>query len=447
MGIMPKNAAVIYSNGKVGNVRYYTKGGKTYSRVAASEVNNPKTKKQMLTRCRVANIIAIYRALNAYMAKAWENATKNTSKYNLFYKRAVKCAPIYLTKEEKEAGYQIAAPYCFAEGSLEDIQYALNSNGVVETNLSLGDLEISETTTVGELAEAIVANNIGWKFNDFITFLGLKQLTLNGKKKVAVIGANIQLEKNSTELLADKATEGFASTGGHLAMSAAPAAGCYGWAHTRLEGKYLSSTQYFLDCNEVVVAEFGGDEQFELARESYGSFDEAPFMYADGEEDQPSPSGDHRVNLTIEHGTGGSVSGGGYYAAGAHVTVVASPASGYAFEKWVDESDETVSEDADYSFTMPDEDVNLKACFILESDDVTITVSNGNDARGLVAINDGEFKSNDSISVSAGTSVTIKAQANEGSTFKQWSDGDTNATRTVTASETKTFTAQFQGSF
>ena len=34
-----KNAAVAYSNGRVGNIRYITKSGKTYTRTATSEVS------------------------------------------------------------------------------------------------------------------------------------------------------------------------------------------------------------------------------------------------------------------------------------------------------------------------------------------------------------------------------------------------------------------------
>ena len=37
------NVAVSLNSGKVGNVRYYTKAGKTYTRVASSDMQNPRT--------------------------------------------------------------------------------------------------------------------------------------------------------------------------------------------------------------------------------------------------------------------------------------------------------------------------------------------------------------------------------------------------------------------
>ena len=42
-----------------------------------------------------------------------------------------------------------------------------------------------------------------------------------------------------------------------------------------------------------------------------------------------------------------------------------------------------------------------------------------------------------------GTQVTLTANANEGYTFVQWSDGDTNATRTITVTGDLTLTATF----
>lgn len=44
----------------------------------------------------------------------------------------------------------------------------------------------------------------------------------------------------------------------------------------------------------------------------------------------------------------------------------------------------------------------------------------------------------------SGTTVTLKATQNTGYKFKQWSDGNTNATRTVTVTGNATYTAQFE---
>lgn len=45
----------------------------------------------------------------------------------------------------------------------------------------------------------------------------------------------------------------------------------------------------------------------------------------------------------------------------------------------------------------------------------------------------------------SGTTATLTATANQGYTFKKWSDGNTNATRTVTVTGNATYTAEFEG--
>lgn len=69
--------------------------------------------------------------------------------------------------------------------------------------------------------------------------------------------------------------------------------------------------------------------------------------------------------LTLDHTTGGSVSGGGTVNEGESATAIASPSGGYSFKHWVNLSDTIVSSSASYTFTMPDSDYYLKAVFEL----------------------------------------------------------------------------------
>ena len=61
--ILKSNVAVSLNSGRVGNVRYYTKDGKTYTRTVYSNVKNQRTESQMRIRCKVSNIVSMYRAL------------------------------------------------------------------------------------------------------------------------------------------------------------------------------------------------------------------------------------------------------------------------------------------------------------------------------------------------------------------------------------------------
>jgi uncharacterized protein (TIGR02145 family) len=59
----------------------------------------------------------------------------------------------------------------------------------------------------------------------------------------------------------------------------------------------------------------------------------------------------------------GSVSGGGEYMMGEDVTITATPEPGFSLLYWEDETGAQVSTDAQYTFTMPAEDVSLTAFF------------------------------------------------------------------------------------
>ena len=62
------------------------------------------------------------------------------------------------------------------------------------------------------------------------------------------------------------------------------------------------------------------------------------------------PAMEYAVSISVNPTEGGTVSGGGAYAAGASVTVTATPNTGYLFVNWT-ASGEVVSRDASYTFT------------------------------------------------------------------------------------------------
>lgn len=74
------------------------------------------------------------------------------------------------------------------------------------------------------------------------------------------------------------------------------------------------------------------------------------------------PAGHARVFVTAL-GTGGSVSGGGTFEIGKQVTVVATPASGWTFQRWIyNGTNLTASTSASYTFTL-NEQTDLVAVF------------------------------------------------------------------------------------
>jgi len=71
----------------------------------------------------------------------------------------------------------------------------------------------------------------------------------------------------------------------------------------------------------------------------------------------------YTLSLSAEPETGGVLSGEGMYFFGEEVTVIAEANVEYEFEKWADEHGEEVSQEAEYTFTMPSDDKHLVAYF------------------------------------------------------------------------------------
>ena len=134
-----------------------------------------------------------------------------------------------------------------------------------------------------------------------------------------------------------------------------------------------------------------------------------------------------RYTLTASAGEGGSVSPTtGSFNSGTQVSVTATANSGYQFTTWSNGSTAnpvTVTLNSNTSIT---------ANFALIP---VYTISVSTEEGGSVSSNGGEYQQ--------GTQVTLTATPDEGYEFSGWSDGSTEATRVITASEDLTLTASF----
>ena len=447
--ILKQNVAVSLTNTRVGNVRYYTKDGKTYTRTVGSSASNPRSDGQMRVRTRIGHVVNMWRMLKPYLTDCFEAAGKSVSEYNLFVKKAMPCTPVYLTKSQAKTGACVAAPYGVSDGSLPQIQYALNSNGILQTGIALGSgFAIDSDTTVGQLAKAVVENNSTmFKYGDFLSFIAVIQKGNATYPYVSVKGWNLELVKNSPEKVLDKvSTLGFSVAGGHLAMSEAPDGGCYAWIHSRKENGIKVSGQYLYNANEEFLANFSSDEAFEGAKTTYGKSEDTSFVVSDEGDDTEE---EVKYTQTVSVGSGmesmGSVSGGGRFAEGTEVTIHAVANEGYEFKGWKLNGGSTYeSTNADYTFEV-EQDNSFVAEFAVETETVTLTVGQDTNPNwGDIQIGDRTAAKSDSLSVEAGTEVTIKAIAATGYQFSSWSDGNTSATRTITLTENKTLNASFE---
>lgn len=119
----------------------------------------------------------------------------------------------------------------------------------------------------------------------------------------------------------------------------------------------------------------------------------------------------YKVTATVAPDNAGTLSGIGDYLYGDKVTLSATANEGYRFVNWT-ENGETVSTSTKYTFTIT-RDISLVANFVLMDYDVAISVNpkNAGEVEGAGNYYHGE-------------KVTIKALANEGYSFINWTEGE-----------------------
>ena len=139
--------------------------------------------------------------------------------------------------------------------------------------------------------------------------------------------------------------------------------------------------------------------------------------------------------MSASPSAGGTVSGGGTFAAGSSRTVTATANSGYSFVNWTQNGSQ-VSTSASYTFTL-NSNVTLVANFTPAAQ-YTVAVSASPSAGGTVS-GGGTF--------AAGSSRTVTATANSGYNFVNWTQNgsqvSTSASYTFTLNSNVTLVANF----
>lgn len=138
-----------------------------------------------------------------------------------------------------------------------------------------------------------------------------------------------------------------------------------------------------------------------------------------------------KVNITVSSypSGGGSVSGGGEYAIGEWVQLIATPASYYSFSHW---DDNTSDRSNTKSFSAPSSNRSYVAHFTRNQGTVILKASPSN---GGTVTGAGTYD--------AGSSITIEAQPAPNYQFSSWSDAKGQSHKITVAEGTKTYTATF----
>ena len=264
-------------SGKVGNIVFrQTKDGKTVVYEKRKKKSVPvRTEKQMRVRMQWSNLGAIYTQFHKTLKKGFEGIGSKMSDYNAFMQSNIGVCSVYLPKKMNLNGGCVLAPYQITRGKLPSIDYKVNGNNVLVTDVALGSLVITAETSVGEFSEAVIANNDNYKEGDQLTFFYGKQSVdaVTEVPRARIYGCKVVLDTNDASMLWDVvAGLGFSSVNGFLGMGMPVQECAAAWIHSREElnsGDITVSTQYFW-VDSSVLESFQDNDAFKATADSYG---------------------------------------------------------------------------------------------------------------------------------------------------------------------------------
>ena len=309
------NGVATQLSGKVGELIFtQTKNGTVVYEAPVRKKTPRRSEQQMSTRTQWANLGATYMMFDGTLKRGFESLPTNMSVYNAFVQANLGVVKVYITKTMRLNGGCVLAPYQITRGSLASIAMSLNGSGILVSNLALGSLEISASTTVAEFSQAIIANNAGWQVGDQLTFFLGKQ-TLDPVTSIprATLTPNklVMDVVDETPLWNIVSADGFASVSGYLGMNAVLLAGAAVWVHSRETGTggLRVSTQFFYVEN-AALASYQTSAALIASANSYGGINSSEVYLQPGAGNGTTGSSGAPSTGSGTSGSNGSSGGG-----------------------------------------------------------------------------------------------------------------------------------------
>lgn len=309
------NGIATQLSGKVGELIFtQTKNGTVVYEAPVRKKTPRRSEQQMSTRTQWANLGATYMMFDGTLKRGFESLPTNMSVYNAFVQANLGVVKVYITKTMRLNGGCVLAPYQITRGSLASIAMSLNGSGILVSNLALGSLEISASTTVAEFSQAIIANNAGWQVGDQLTFFlgrqtvdpvtSIPRATLTPNKVVMDV-------VDETPLWNIVSADGFASVSGYLGMDAVLLAGAAVWVHSRETGTggLRVSTQFFYVEN-AALASYQTSAALIASANSYGGINSSEVYLQPGAGNGTTGSSGAPSTGSGASGSNGSSGGG-----------------------------------------------------------------------------------------------------------------------------------------
>ena len=164
-----------------GQWTFYKRLGKTVAREKMEKrPNQQRSRTQVEHTIRMNNLVAFWAHTKGCLSGSFVWKRQGLTDYNAFVSENYNRNRICLSRGMTKLGACVAGPYILSRGYLEPIEVSLSAEGVLYTDIALGEgFEITPQTTVRDLSIAIVDHNqeLGFRFGDVIMIVAVKQKT------------------------------------------------------------------------------------------------------------------------------------------------------------------------------------------------------------------------------------------------------------------------------
>ena len=279
--------------GGAGGYTFYVREGEQVLRQRKNNSNYgesaSRTLAQMFRRIRWGNLVNTFKAMKSWQAKAYDSKTAGQTDYNIFVSLNINTATVGSTKGMNQAGAAVWQAFQVSRGSLPPIANGLssgNSQFITDVKLSI---TITGSTTIGQLAADIIANNPQFLAGDNLALITFRNWTPQGGRfpYAASVYQEITLDAANTNPLTSIPVVGsrIVKTSGNVlgvsttSVSADDSAHEVGFVaiHARQSASTLQvSSQSIVMLDEQFINQYSGSEWDLFCIESYGQTDDVP---------------------------------------------------------------------------------------------------------------------------------------------------------------------------
>lgn len=273
--------AIGKAKGSLGNMTLRYVKGVTVGSQKVLKKGKGGTFKQVRIRSKWGNLVNLFQAFSGTLKLAFEGKNPRVSDFNAFIARNINRSSVYLTSGEVLQGGAVVFGAQITEGSLPAISHMMGTGDVLVTDIAVGSMNITASTSLKAFSNAIVSNNPEWNYGDQISLYKVSQ-SVNaetGIPYVTVEAVEVTLSDSDEEtVLRDLASaDAISVVDGHIGMGATVnGAACYVHSRETADGLRVS-TQSLVPSNSILPT-YQSATQMMRAIESYHGQEDVAFL-------------------------------------------------------------------------------------------------------------------------------------------------------------------------